>query len=313
MDRQIRSAPRSGPASEPRVNLAGIYLPVPTPFAADGLPDLNGFASNLARWTQAPIAGFLIGGSSGEGVLLEDEELARLIRRARLDLPSGLTLIAGTGAESTARTLSLCALAAAEGADAVLVRPPSYFAPAMSDLALREHFLRVADTSALPVLLYHVPKYVPVTLGSGLVEELARHDNIVGIKDSSGDLRNLADLVEACSGRAQVWVGSGSLLYSGLETGAAGGIVAVGLLAAAACCDLEAAWQAGRGAEAGRIQERIGRLNKDVVGRFGVPGIKVALDLLGWWGGDPRMPLQPLCSRDQTAVLQALERAGLTP
>ncbi len=223
-----------------------------------------------------------------------------------------MTLIAGTGAESTARTLSLCALAATEGADAVLVRPPSYFASAMSDLALREHFLRVADTSAVPVLLYHVPKYVPVALGSGLVEELARHENIIGIKDSSGDLRNLGDLIEACSDRAQVLVGSGSLLYSGLETGAAGGVVAVGLLAPAACCDLETAWRAGRGPEAGLIQERVGRLNKDVVGRFGVPGIKYALDLLGWRGGDPRMPLQPLGSRDQTAVLQALERAGLT-
>ncbi|MEN8145544.1 MAG: dihydrodipicolinate synthase family protein [Gemmatimonadota bacterium] len=295
------------------MNLAGIYLPVTTPFAADGTLDLDGFASNLARWAQAPIAGFLVGGSTGEAVLLEDEELAGLIRRARLDCAPGLTLIAGTGAESTARTLSLCALAAAEGADAVLVRPPSYFASAMSDLALREHFVRVADTSELPVLLYHVPKYVPVALGSGLVEELAQHDNIIGIKDSSGDLKNLAELVQACSARAHVLVGSGSQLYSGLETGAAGGIVAVGLLAAAACCDLESAWRADRGLEAGRIQERIGRLNKDVVGRFGVPGIKYALDVLGWRGGDPRMPLQPLGSRDQAAVLRALERAGLTP
>ncbi len=313
MAKPTRWAPPWVRASEPRVNLAGVYLPVPTPFAANGVLDLDGFASNLSCWARVPIAGFLVGGSSGEAVLLEDAELAGLIRRARLDAPSGLTLIAGTGAESTARTLSLCALAAAEGADIVLVRPPSYFAAAMSDLALREHFLRIADTSELPVLLYHVPKYVPVALGSGLVEELARHDNIVGIKDSSGDLRNLATLVKACSDRAQVLIGSGSLLYSGLETGAAGGIIAVGLLAAAACCDLEAAWRAGRGTEAGRIQERIGRLNKEVVGRFGVPGIKYALDLLGWRGGDPRMPLQPLRSRDQTAVLHALERAGLTP
>jgi 4-hydroxy-2-oxoglutarate aldolase len=296
------------------VNLDGVFLPVTTPFdAATGDLDLDAFAANIRAWCEHPIAGLVVGGSTGEQALLDEDELLALVARGARSRGDGMALIAGTGAESTRATIRLCDLAAREGADAVLVKPPSYYRGRMSPEAIRTYFLAVADASPVPVILYHVPKFVPVDVVPELAGELARHDNIAGIKDSSGDIHNLGAVCEAVGERGTVVVGAGTLLYSGLEIGARGGIIAVGLLATGAACELYRAFMAGRSAEAGRLQERIGPLHKRVVAGTGVPGVKYGLDLLGMVGGPPRPPLLPPTDREREEVVGALERAGLAP
>ena len=293
------------------MNLDGVYLPVTTPFdSTTGDVDLEGFASNLAMWCSHPIAGVVVGGSTGELALLEEDEVVALVARAARARRDGTALIVGTGAESTRATVRRCREAASEGADAVLVKPPSYYRGRMSPEALHGFFSEVADASPVPVILYHVPKFVPVEVVPDLAGELVRHPNIAGIKDSSGDMHNLGALCEAVGDRGAVVVGAGTLLYPGLEIGARGGIIAVGLLAAAAACELHRTFKAGRSAEAGRLQERIGPLHKKVVAGIGVPGVKYGLDRLGFVGGLPRPPLLPLTDRERSEVEAALEAAG---
>ena len=294
------------------MNLDGVFLPVTTPFdATTGDPDLEAFASNIGLWCAHPIAGLVVGGSTGEQPLLDEDELMALVAVAARCRQDGMALIAGTGAQSTRATIRLCDLAAREGADAVLVKPPSYYRGRMSPEAIRTYFLAVADASPIPVILYHVPKFVPVDVVPELAGELMHHDNIVGIKDSSGDIHNLGAVCEAVEEHGTVVVGAGTLLYSGLEIGARGGIIAVGLLATGAACELHRAFMAGRSAEAGRLQELIGPLHKRVVAGTGVPGLKYGLDLLGFAGGLPRPPLLPATENERAEVAEALERAGL--
>lgn len=293
------------------MNLGGVYLPVTTPFRPDGAVDLDAFAGNLMAWRHEPVAGFLIGGSTGEAPLLEDSELLDLVERTRDVCAGEVAVLVGTGAESTSATIRLSRAAGERGCDAVLVKPPSYYRSQMTAAALTGYFLSVADASPVPVLLYHVPKYVPVDLVPDLAAELGGHENIIGIKDSSGDMRYLGELCRACEGRIDVLVGAGTVLYSGLEIGAVGGIVGVGLLATAECCEIESAWRAGRGARAGALQERVGPLHKRVLGGHGVPGVKAALDMLGLAGGRPRPPLLPVTDKANGEVADALGAAGL--
>lgn len=295
------------------LRLAGVHLPVPTPFDPDtGEVDGSAFLDNLRAWLRHPIAGIVVGGSTGEAPLLDAAELERLVAWAR-EAAGDRTVTAGTGAESTRETVRLCQAAARRGADAVLVRPPAYYRDAMTPESLRLHYEAVADASPIPLVLYHIPKFVPVELLPDLVGTLAHHENVIGIKDSSGDVRNLGALAEACEGHAEVLVGAGTLLYAGLEVGAAGGVVAVGCVAPEQACAVYDAWAEGDPVRAGAMQERIGPLHRVVVARLGVPGVKHALDRLDMVGGPPRPPLRPLDEAGRRQVAQALEAAGLAP
>lgn len=272
--------------------------------------DVSAFRANLHAWLSHPVAGVVIAGSTGEAPLLSRDELLALLDAA-LPLTEGRRLIVGTGAEATRDVIALSRAVGERGADAVLVRSPSYYQPAMSPAVLRDHFHAVADASPVPVILYHIPKFVPVSLDPELAGRLVEHPNIVGIKDSSGDLSNLAALVGACGSGGSVLVGSGALLYAALEAGARGGILGVGLLATRSATRLYDAWREGDAAQAGALQERIGPLHKTVVAGLGVSGVKAALDALGLVGGAPRLPLQPLAGDRRKAVEAALEAAGL--
>lgn len=298
--------------SERQLSLEGVFLPVTTPFEADsGDVDRDAYLSNLRSWLAGPVDGIVVAGSTGEAPLLDEIEILRLVEWAR-EAPLGdRPLVAGTGLESTRSTVRLCREVHRVGADAVLVRAPMYYGDAMTPEALEAHYREVADASPVPVVLYHVPKYVPVELEPDLVGRLSHHENVVAIKDSSGDVRNLGELVEAADGRIDVLVGHGSLLYGGLEVGASGGVLAVGLLATSACGELVDAWREGDTERAGSIQERVGALNTAVVGGLGVPGVKAGLDHLGLRGGPVRSPLQALGQGGRQKVEAALSAAGL--
>lgn len=297
------------------MELSGVFVPVTTPFdPVTGDADLVSLRANLRRWMEFPLRGAVLFGSTGEGVLLDEDEKARLTAGCRDVLPAGRALLAGTGAESTRAAVRQARTMAAAGADAVLVQPPSFYRPLMTPAALRDHYVAVADGSPIPVLLYQVPpKLSGVELEPGLVAEVARHPNVVGIKDSSGDLRTLGALVDACRGSAAVLAGSGALLYAALEMGAVGGVLAVALLLPDECARLCTAFAEERFAEAGRLQERIAPLHRAVVAGLGIPGIKAALDSIGMHGGAPRPPIQPLRNRDAGRLADALAAAGLLP
>ena len=209
-------------------------------------------------------------------------------------VPRDKLLIMGTGAESARQSVARCRAAAAAGADAVLVVAPHYYSTAMSREALAAHYYRVADASPVPVMLYNIPKYMHFALPADLVAELAQHANVIGIKDSSGDVDQLKGFLAAQSESFSVITGSGSALQAGLEAGARGGILAVSLFEARLSLEVLAAVRAGDTARASRAQARLKPLADVIVAKLGVPGVKAAMDRVGRVGGNPRLPLLPL-------------------
>lgn len=294
------------------MTLAGVLLPVTTPFdPASGTIAPVHFRNNLRAYVKTGVHGFVVAGSTGEAPLLDEDEIIRLVEWARDIVPPELTLLAGTGAESTRATVRASRAAARAGADAVLVRPPSYYRNRMDPDSLRLHFETVADSASLPVVLYNVPKFVPIEISAGLLAELAGHPNVIGIKDSSGDLKALGTFLDATASECAVLVGAGSKLYAALEMGAAGGIVAVGCFAPRTAAEVYERFKAEDMGNAGAAQGRLNGPNRLVVGELGVPGVKHALDLIGYYGGVPRRPLAPLDERDQDRVRSELEGSGL--
>jgi len=295
------------------VDLSGTFLPVTTPFdPVTGDIDVVAFRSNLREWFQNPLSGLLISGSTGESVFLDESERVSLVEAALQVVPEDAVVIAGTGSESTRHTIHLTKQAAAAGANVALVSPPAYFKGAMSPGVLARHFRAVADAAEIPIVIYQVPlRMSTLDLPTGLVGELSQHPNIVGIKESRGKLEFVGELVEQTADDFQVLVGSGALLYPALETGAAGGIVAVGLLAAAEAAGISVAFAEGRAADAGRLQERIAPVHQKIIGGMGVPGVKAALDMLGMHGGAPRPPLESIPEGRVEEIRGILEAAKL--
>ena len=282
--------------------LAGVFAPIPTPFdSATGDIAPVHLRHNVVRLVEAGLDGIVVGGSTGEAALLDAEEQRRVIAWVRDALPDRSWLLAGTGAESTRQAVALTRAAGAEGADAVLVRPPSYFAALISAASLADYYRAVADASSVPVLVYNIPKYTHLPVAAGLLQQLATHPNIVGVKDSSGDAKTLAAYRDAAADWS-VFVGSGSLLYAALELGCDGGILGVACFAPAACAALLAAFRAGDRARAGQLQERLGPLDKEVVGKLGPAGVKAAMDAVGLYGGPVRPPLAPVPAAERERV-----------
>ncbi|MGH7482173.1 MAG: dihydrodipicolinate synthase family protein [Longimicrobiales bacterium] len=296
----------------PRLELSGVLIPATTTFdAVTGETEPIHFRENLRKWAQEPLDGMVLFGSNGEGPLLDEEEKIRLTAFARDVVPPPLPLIIGVGQESTRAVLRQARAVAAEGADAIIVQPPTYYGPFLTPAALHDHFVAIADASPIPVVLYNIPKYTHVALETGLVAELARHANVTALKDSSGDVRRLAAFSEACTGECQLLVGSGALLYTALELGASGGIAALGMLAPRECAAVLRLFREGRTGEAGRIQERIAPVHREIVGRLGIPAVKAALELLGYAGGPPRPPLPAITEKERREVARVMQEAGL--
>jgi len=284
-------------------DLGGVFAPITTPFdAASGDVAAQHLKDNIARLLSDGLDGIVVAGSTGEAPLLDPDEQRRAVGWARAVIPDSKWLVVGTGAESTRQAIALTRAAAEEGADAVLVRPPSYF-PAVAARALANYFRAVADASPVPVLVYNIPKYTHVSLPPELLQELSTHTRIVGVKDSSGDLKNLAAYREAAPQWA-VFVGSGSLLLPALELECEGGVVAVACYAARLCAELLTAFHAGDRDSASALQNRIGPLDKEIVSKLGPAGVKAAMDAAGLYGGPPRPPLAPLSAADRECVAQ---------
>jgi len=274
------------------MNLHGVFPPIPTPFKDDAI-DTAALRRNIEKWMATKLSGLLLLGSNGEAPLVDQDDAERLICAAREVVPRNRTFIVGAGEESTRVTIAAVRRAAAAGADVVLVRTPSYFKSQMTTEVFVRHFIAVADASPVPVLPYNVPGLTGVKLAAEAVARLASHPNIPGVKDSSGDLAQIADLVALTPRGFDVLVGSAPTLYASLCVGAVGGIVAVACVVPDLVVTMYDLAAAGRHEEALALQRRITPLARSVTATYGVAGLKAALDLAGYEGGAPRLPLLP--------------------
>jgi 4-hydroxy-2-oxoglutarate aldolase len=274
------------------VNLAAVFPPMTTPFK-DGEVETRAIRSNVARWLAAGVGGVVALGSNGEAPLLDEHESDAVIAAAREAVPPEKTLLAGTGRESTPATIAATRRAAALGADAVLVRTPSYYKGRMTPDAFLRHYIAVADASPVPVLLYNYPAVTGVNLLPETVGRLAEHPNIAGIKETGSDITQVAAYVDAAPRGFAVLAGSAPPAYASLCVGAVGAILAVACAAPEPCVRLFELTRAGRHSDAREIQRRLTPLAKLVTTGFGVPGLKAAMDLAGYVGGEPRAPLAP--------------------
>ena len=294
------------------IQLHGVFGPVITTFyPQSGELDLASFAANIRSHIVAGLHGIVVTGSTGEAALLDANERAALVDVAREMVPRDKTLIVGTGAESTRTCLQLTRDAAARGADAVLVVAPHYYGAAMTGPALSQHYRRIADESPIPVVLYNIPKYMHFSLAPGLVSELSVHDNVIGIKDSSGDRSLLAAYLNAESETFTVLTGNAAIFQHALKAGARGGILAVALFAAALSLEVYDATQRGDDASADAAQARLTPLGATIVGEMGVAGVKAAMDAVGLIGGPVRPPLLPLDEQRTALVAELLRSAEL--
>lgn len=296
----------------PMLSIHGVFGPVITTFVRGSEDlDLDAFRFNVRGHMAAGLAGVVVCGSTGEAALLGEDERRAALDAARAETPAGRLVLMGIGGESTRLTIQRAADAKVGGADAVLVVAPHYYSNAMTPAALKAHYLRVADASALPVVLYNIPKYMHFKLPPELVAELSRHGNIVGIKDSSGDLELFGGYLQSRSDTFTVITGNGGQLSTALERGAKAGILGLSLFAGRECVAIHDAFRRGDLAEAHALQEPLKAANATIVGEFGPAGVKAAMDAVGLRGGPVRSPLQPLDAAGVARVRDALHTAGV--
>jgi 4-hydroxy-2-oxoglutarate aldolase len=289
--------------------LKGIIAPIPTAFDESQELALDPMAGNLERMGKSRLAGFAILGSTGEFVYLTPEEKKAVLERARQVIPEEKIMLAGTGSESTRETIHLTRWAGELGADFAMVVTPAYYKRAMKPEVLRAHYLEVADQSPLPVVLYNVPIFTMVNLGAGLVAELSSHPNIVGIKDSAGDMLQLQEICRLTPDDFSVVTGAGSLLLASLTLGARGAILAVANVAYDLCVDLLEAFTRGDLARARQIQHRLVPINRAVTTEYGIAGLKYILEQQGLYGGPPRAPLRRPGPDVQDQLMQILAKS----
>ena len=295
------------------LTLGGLMVPAVTPFDAKGDLDRDAFLFNLDAHLGHGVDGVLVAGSSGESALLDDDDRRTLFGWARERIPADKWLLAGIGSESTRQTIARAHDAKAAGASAALVVSPHYYLKRMSEAALLAHFRAVADSSPLPIMLYNIPVYAHVVLSPALVHEMAQHPNVIGLKDSAGNLPMLHQYLEAQSSSFRVLTGSGATVVPALKAGASGAILAPALFAGPAIRLMYDAARAGRAEEAAAMQVRLAPLATDIGAAFGPAGIKAAMTLVGLRGGTSRSPLLPLTDQERAVVKARLESTGVLP
>lgn len=289
------------------LSLHGIFPPIPTPFDSDESVDYQQLAANLERWAEWPLAGYVIGGSNGEAVSLTVDERVEVVSRAREQISGDRLVIAGAGLESTRASIALAQRMAEAGADAVIVVTPSYYRPMLDVEAFVGHYRRIADAVTVPLLLYNVPVYTGLDLPLAAVLELAPHPNIAGVKESGGNLAKIARMVQETPDEFQVLSGSASFLLPALTVGAVGCVPALGCIAARPIHELMESFRSGDLEHARQLQAELIGPNEAVTSRFGVPGLKAALDQIGFYGGPVRSPLRPLSEPQRGELAQVMQ------
>ena len=273
------------------MKLSGVMPPITTPFQ-DGKLASDKLKNNFQKWNQTGLSGYLVLGPNGEAVYLNEKEKIKVIEISREFIPTSKIMLVGTGMESTQETILFTNQVAKMGADCALVVTPSYFKGSMKPQILYEHFIAVAESSRIGILIYNVPQFTGINLEPELVAKLSQHPNIIGIKDSSGNIGQLSEIIHLSKKGFTVFVGSAPVFFPALCVGAAGGILAVANVVPQECVQIQSLFNKGKMNEARALQSRLTPLAKTVTTKFGIGGLKMAMDLAGYFGGNPRSPLK---------------------
>jgi 4-hydroxy-2-oxoglutarate aldolase len=288
------------------VDLSGIFPALTTPYREDGSVSIEHFKANLARYNQTGVAGYVVLGSTGESVLLNAAESESLLLAAMEAAVPGKLPIAGTGAESTAETIARTKRAAAVGYKVALVKTPYYYKPAYKPETYLRHYRAVADASPIPILLYSVPVFTGVSLETPEIVALAAHPNIIGMKDSSGVIQRIVEVVGQAPKQFQMLTGAAGVLHPAFVSGAKGAILALASPLPEKCVELFNLWKSGRHDEAQALQQLLAAATKTVVSEASIAGVKYAMDLRGFHGGLPRLPILPLAEEKKRQIAQVL-------
>ena len=288
----------------------GVYVALTTPFVDDGI-STEKIQANVRKLNRTGLSGYLVLGSTGECVSLTDEESEKLVDAVVEAAGPGKKVFVGTARESTRGTIDFTNRFAGRGISAALVRPPSYFKSKMTREALKTHFLSVADRSRLPVLIYNMPQNTGISLEPQLIVDLAPHANIAGLKESSGSLAFLGEVIRDVPANFHYFLGSGHVVYPGLEMGACGAILAVANAAPEMSAEILGLFKAGKREAARKLQLELIPLNKAVTETYGIAGLKYAQDLRGHYGGPVRLPLLPVEEKGKRDIESHMKTLGL--
>ena len=273
------------------MKLSGVMPPITTPFQ-NGKLALDKLRNNFQEWNKTGLSGYLVLGSNGEAVYLNENEKTKVIETSRESIPTSKIMMVGTGMESTQETIRFTNQAAKMGADCALVVTPSYFKASMKPQILYDHFIAVAESSRIGILIYNVPQFTGINLEPEWVAKLSEHSNIIGVKDSSGNIGQLSEIIHLSKKGFAVFVGSAPVFFPALCVGAVGGILAVANAVPQECVQIQNLFDKGKMKEARALQNRLTPLAKAVTTRYGIGGLKMAMDLTGYFGGNPRSPLK---------------------
>ena len=294
------------------VMLNGIFPPLPTPFTVRADVDFDGLREDLEKYNETGLAGYVALGSNGEAVHLSIDERTRVISTISR-LAAGRTVVAGVNELSTGAAIEASHRAADAGAHAALVITPYFYKGSMSQDILSRHFNEVADHSPLPVLLYNVPQNTGVIIEPSTIGALSRHQNIIGIKDSSGNMGAISDTIRLTSDRFSVLTGNGGILYPSLAMGAVGAVLALACVAPRPTVELFEAVRQGEHEKARQLQHRLAPLSHIITAGLGVSGLKAALEFAGFTGGAPRAPLRQVSEADRERIKAVMRDTGFFP
>jgi len=273
------------------MKLKGVMPPIATPFKNENVA-YDKLKENFAKWNKTGLAGYLVLGSNGEGSYLSEKERLKMVEVSRDSIPKSKVMLVGTGQESTRETIRFTNEAGKLGADYALVLTPCYYKGAMKPQILHDHFVAVAEASRIPILLYNVPQYTGINMEPDLVAKLSRHPNIVGIKDSSGNISQLSQIIHTSQKNFRVFTGSGLVLFPALCVGAVGGVLAVANALPRESVRIYTLYTQGKMDQARELQNRMAPFATAVTAKHSIGGLKMAMDLAGYFGGLPRLPLK---------------------
>lgn len=293
-----------------REKLQGVFAALTTPFENDKV-SLPNFQENIQMYNSYDLAGYVVAGSSGEAAYLTENESEMLTKEALRACTPDKKIIVGTARESTASTIAFTNRMADLGIHAALIRTPSYFKSVMTSEALKMHYYAIADEARIPVIPYHIPMVTGLSIEQRLVIELSQHPNIIGMKDSSGNLPFLGEVIPSLPSDFGYLLGAGSVFFFGLSLGASGGILRLADVIPELCVTLYKYFMTGDWERASRLQLDIIPLNNAIIQKYGIAGTKHAMDLLGFHGGPPRNPILPLDERAKTDVERILKNLNL--
>ncbi|MCL2566172.1 MAG: dihydrodipicolinate synthase family protein [Defluviitaleaceae bacterium] len=290
------------------INFKGVIPPMITPFTAAGDVDYGKFEKNMNKWNDSALCGYLVLGSNSETAYLTEAEKLKLVELTKKTAKKDRIIIAGTGMETDTETIALTNKAADLGVEAALILTPCYYGSAMSAPALINYFTKVAEGSKIPIMLYNVPKFTHVNIPDAALKTLANHPNIIGMKDSTGDIGQLVRFQGlTVDADFQILVGTASAWYPALTLGVKAGIFALANSNPNELAKIQELFEKGAQGEAVDLFRKMFVLNTAVTATYGIPGLKYAASLLGYEGGYVRCPLLEL-SEDKKEELKEIFR-----